>query len=72
MTNYTKGQRVSVVYKRKEFEAQVVLASPNGRSLMLHFEGMAGGFIMMLPVTRDDNGFYYDLFEHEPVLIAPL
>lgn len=46
------GQRVA---------GQVLLASRNGRSLMLKFESFLDGHVGMMPVLRDEDGRYHSI-----------
>lgn len=46
----------------------VILASRNGRSLMLSFEGIVAGFLGMMPVLWDDGTqMFRELMQDRPV-----
>jgi hypothetical protein len=68
----TRGDFVLVTYAGDTLPAQVLLVSANGRSLMLSFGGMLGGYIGSMPVLQDDAGEYRDLIAGEPVFIQPI
>jgi len=70
-TPFKKGERVLVVMDDgAEVEAFVILASGNGRSLMLCFEATYAGFVGMLPVLDwDGHGEYFALGSDKPVTI---
>lgn len=40
----------------RRVEAMVVLASPNGRSLMLMFDAMIGGWLGQMPIFEEEDG----------------
>lgn len=48
----------------------VMLASSNGKSLMLAFDGFIDGGIGMLPVLRDDDGRYHSIMTGNLVFIT--
>lgn len=71
------GDVVTVTYGGNTIRAQVMLASPNGASLMLGFDGIlttrsGGGYLGSMPVLRDALGVFRDLVANEPVLLEPL
>jgi hypothetical protein len=50
--------------------AIVVLASENGRSLMVTFDGMfwpGNGYVGMMPLLQLDDGSFVDLIGRQPV-----
>jgi hypothetical protein len=57
-------------------EATVLLASENGRSLMLSFEAMigspgAGAYVGMMPILwEEERGEFTDLIQARPVKIS--
>jgi hypothetical protein len=71
MTILRKGSRVLITYKGREVEGWVIVASDNQHSLMLGFDAMLGGFVGMMPVLDNGDG-YRDLVEHEPVEVKAL
>lgn len=74
--NFVTGQAVRVSnLKGQTVDAVVLLASPNGVSLMLQFdatfwvgEGMYAG---QMPVVRSPAGVYRDLMCNQPLFIEP-
>ena len=63
-----KGDRVQVTYGERTLTALVLLASPNGRSLMIGWDdGMLGGHLGMMPILQDESGEYRSLIEGKPV-----
>jgi hypothetical protein len=72
-----KGDKVKLTYGGETVEAEVLIASGNGRSLMLTFDALlkpeglrAGGFAGMLPVLREDDGQYRDIYLGQDVNIV--
>jgi hypothetical protein len=65
--HFTRGQFVTLTYEGQSIKAMVALASPNGRSLMLMFDGALtprhgeGMFPGAMPLLQDDDGVYRDL-----------
>lgn len=60
------GDLVQITYRQQTIVGRVILASSNGRSLMLEFEGMLGGFVGRMPVLQaDNNGPFQDLIDGE-------
>jgi hypothetical protein len=57
-----RGEFVNLTSEGKTVNAMVVLASPNGRSLMLMYDGalsVGDGFCMgSMPVLVDDDGVF--------------
>lgn len=51
-----RGDFVMVDSGADVFDAMVTLASPNGRSVMLMFDGIIGGFVGALPALLHDDG----------------
>jgi hypothetical protein len=71
-----RGDFVLITYQRQVKRCMVLLASENGRSLMLGFdgalhEGNGGMFIGSMPVLQDDDGTYRDLIGGHQVVIEP-
>lgn len=74
----TKGMAVEVVATNdpggEAVSAQVVLASANGKSVALMMDGgirtANGGLILgPLPLVREDDGSYHELFTGTPVTV---
>jgi hypothetical protein len=72
VNNYERGDFVRLTCDGGHKDAMVVLASDNGRSLMLQFNGMLRGYLGMMPVLRDEAGVYRALFDDMVVGIEPL
>lgn len=53
------GDVVELACEGTRSRATVVLASSNGRSLMLRFEGVVAGFVGMMPVRWDDDAQFF-------------
>jgi len=73
---FKTGDRVVVAYEGRGAEGVVLLASANGRSLMLGFDAAlglpgAGAYVGMMPILWDEErrGFY-DLIMDRPVKIS--
>lgn len=66
------GGRVWLTFDGRTTEAIVVLASGNGRSLMLGFDGLLGPYLGMLPIRWDaPRGVYLDLIGARNVTVTP-
>lgn len=64
------GETVHIERGRQRLEGTVIVASKNGRSLMLAFDGMIGGYIGMMPVLAAEEGApYCDLIEGQEVIV---
>ena len=78
MTTFHRGQFVHLTYGGRTVAAMVMLASSNGKSLMLGFDGALvpshgeGMFPGAMPVLMDDDGVYRDLLNNEPVQVVPM
>lgn len=72
--SHIAGHTIRVTYGGRTVDAEVVLASPCGRSLFLRFDAMLGDaegmYFGQMPVLQDDAGVYRDLIRMQPVLIA--
>jgi hypothetical protein len=69
---WAKGDLAKVQYGDDTVEAEVVLASSNGRSLMLAFEGRLGGHLGSMAVLEDDHGEYRSIITHQAVTLTLL
>jgi len=69
-----KGERLSITFEGQTVEGVVLLASENGRSLVLGFEDtMLGGYGGSMPVLREEgSGAYYDLITGSRVWLRRL
>jgi hypothetical protein len=66
------GDLVDVTYNGRTVEGVVQLASTNGRSLMLSFDAMLGGYVGQMPVLdADGSGEYRDLMTSTVVQVVP-
>jgi hypothetical protein len=65
------GDRVRLGCEGSTVEATVLLASENGKSLMLYFEAILAGHVGMMPVLRDDDGTYRTLMTGSVVTVTP-
>lgn len=73
---YTRGQFVQIDFNDQSIKAMVVLASNNGCSLMLMFDGAlrtpGGGLIVgSMPLLYEDDGSYRDLAEGAVATLTP-
>jgi hypothetical protein len=66
--SYAKGDLVRVTSFGETTDATVTLVSPNGRSLMLGFEG---AYMMTMPVLQGPDGLYRDLVSDHVLDIQP-
>lgn len=76
MSVYVAGQPVRLEYNGQTVKATVLLASENGVSLMLVFDGILrthaeGAFIARIPLLLDDDGIYRDLFDQGAATLTP-
>ncbi len=71
MKIFKTGDIIEATYEARTVEAIVVLASPNGRSLMIAWDdGMLGGHAGMMPILQDAEGDgFHSLIEAKPVLL---
>ena len=72
------GDAVRIQWCGRETVGSVILASPNGQSLMLQFDGAIGGagtgmYVGLMPVLWSRTGQrFFDLKEGETVEISKL
>jgi hypothetical protein len=50
MDLFKTGDRVAITLGGQSIAGVVLLASANGRSLMLEFDGVLGGYVGMMPI----------------------
>lgn len=55
------GDAVQIECDGRTIPGTVILASPNGASLMLGFEAVLDGHLGMMPVSRNDDGSYQSI-----------
>ena len=60
---FSNGQSVTLECRGVTVEAVIMLASQNGKSLMVAFEGLLIGYAGMMPLLVDDHGQYRDLIQ---------
>ena len=76
MINFKTGQSVFITCNGHALAAQVLIASENGRSLMLGFDAALwtgdGLYCGSMPVLREDDGVYRELVLGHAVTIEPL
>lgn len=69
------GQLVRITFGEDTIRGVIVLASSNNASLMLGFDGILGegpgAYLGAMPVMRDDEGVYRDLWLGSQVIIEP-
>lgn len=63
------GEAVTITFGGVTVAGDVQLASANGRSLILRFEALLGGYAGTMPVLHEGGGFV-DLLTHQPVELA--
>lgn len=69
---FRTGEECRITYGGRNEPAKVLLGSPNGKSLMLSFDAMLGGYVGMMPVTwHDEPGEFRDLICNLPVQLRP-
>jgi hypothetical protein len=61
LANLKRGDFIRVECEGDRHRAMVVLASQNGDSLMVMFDGFCGGFVGMMPLLRDAAGRFHEL-----------
>lgn len=61
------GDLVRITYKGGQRGAKILIASPNGRSLLLQFDGALGGHVGMMPVLQGRDGVYRSILDEERV-----
>lgn len=67
------GDQVVLIYRDRSVEATVLLASPNGRSLLLQFDALLGKCAGAMPVMGDERlEVFHSLIDDEPVTLAEM
>jgi len=73
---FRRGDFVIISAHGATKDAMVVLASANGQSLMVMFDGglfwpgAEGGYAGMMPLLQQDDGTFIELINRRPVEIA--
>lgn len=66
---------VFVTYEGKTTEAEVYMRSDNGKSVVLRFDAMLGGYVGMMPIMWEEMepppGRYIDLINGKPLVVTP-
>jgi hypothetical protein len=65
------GELCSITFAGRTVRGQVLLASPNGRSIMLEFEALLGGYAGRMPVLEEE-GEFRDLVTKSVVVLKEL
>jgi hypothetical protein len=58
---WKKGEPVLIRCEGRAVDGTVLIASPNGRSLVLVFEAILGGHVALMPVFQGDDDVYRGL-----------
>jgi hypothetical protein len=66
---FRRGDFVWVEQGGSQMKAMVTIASKNGRSLVVMFDGMFAGYVNMMPLLADEQGEYRDLISHSVVTV---
>jgi hypothetical protein len=65
------GDQIAITFEGRTVGGRVEFASSNGKSVMISFEAILGGFVGMMPVSREDDGTYTLVFGGAPIVIKP-
>jgi hypothetical protein len=65
--DFKTGDPISIGYGERRIIGRVRLASANGRSLMLEFEGILGGHVGMMPVLLGEDALFRSIVTQEVV-----
>jgi len=66
--NFQRGERVIIKHRGEFVRGEILLASPNGRSIALGYDGIIAGCLRVLPLFWDDaTGGYISLIGGKPV-----
>lgn len=65
------GEQVRITVERHTVEGVVVLASLNGKALILDFDAILAGHVGSMPVLWRDGG-YWTVIGSTPVELAPM
>ena len=68
---WQSGDFVTLKYRDESVSAIVLLASNNGRSLLLTFDGMLGKHAGAMPVLMGDDGAFRSVIDNQAVELAP-
>lgn len=62
MKKFYTGEPVRIECQGVRTTGVILMASSNGKSLMLSFDAMLDGHAGMMPVSLDDDGNFYSIF----------
>ena len=65
------GDCVRLAFEDRTVEAEVTLASGNGRSLVLAFDGFVDGCVGTMPVLLEDDGTWTNILSGHTVRLTP-
>lgn len=67
-----KGDRIRLSYGGRSVLADVMMASGNGKSLLVSFEAILGGYVSTMPISWVDEQGYCDLVYGHAVYLEKL
>ena len=71
LTQFKKGQAVTITMEGRTIDAKIILASGNNKSLAVSFDALFGGYVGMMPILYDDEKkFYKDLVQGRELQIV--
>lgn len=69
--DFKKGDEVTITLEGRSIDAVIVLASANGISLAVGFDGFLGGYVQFMPLLYDQNEkAYVDLVQKRTVKLT--
>lgn len=69
---WRQGDRVMIAIGSARTPGAVILASGNGKSLMLEFEAVLHGHVGTMPVLQEEDGSFRSIVTREVVELTPL
>lgn len=66
---FANGEEILIDHEGRTVEGFVMMASPNGQSLMIGFEALLGGHIGMMPVTMTSETEGFSIIDGTEVTI---
>jgi len=70
--SWRQGDRVTITIGSDSAPGEVILASGNGKSLMLEFEAILHGHVGTMPVLQERDGCFRSVVTGETVELTPL
>lgn len=67
---FAEGDAITISAEGRTLQGRIIMASPNGKSLVIGFDAMIGGYVGMMPVSHEDGDRYRDLINDHEILIA--